>query len=518
MRKAVVVLAAVTSVSTSLPAAAQQDAFSLRGLVVTASPTPRSVESVASHVTILEGEELRLRGVASLGEVLRDVAGVDVVRSGSFGALTSVFLRGGESDYTLVLVDGVQVNQPGGGFDFAALSLDNVERVEVVRGPSSALYGSDAVAGVIHIVTRDARGPTRARASVETGSYGEPRGHLVDGLRWSADVEGGTGSAGYSVSLSRDATDGLLGFNNRHESTVLVGNARLLPEAQTRIDLMLRLSDRRYHFPTDGSGAVSDVNAFNYTDAATAHVRLARRIGDRLEVEARLGLHETDGGLDDAQDGPADTLGFFESSSLEHFRRASGEVRANLRLRSGVVVTGGGELEDEGQRTFSESRSEFGPSTGRSDSERLNRAVFLHATAGGPEVGLNVGGRLEDNERFGSVGTWQVGLSALVPGSGGARVRASAGSAIKEPTFYENYATGFARGNPDLEPERSGAWEVGLERQLLADAATVRLTYFSQRFRDLIQYTFTPPAPTEPNFFNVAKAAARGLEVDAQLR
>ena len=97
---------------------AQERPFSIEGLVITASPTPRGVGAIASHVTVLTEDDLRAQGGRALSEVLRDVAGLDVVRSGSFGAVTSVFLRGGESDYTLVLVDGVQVNQAGGGFDF----------------------------------------------------------------------------------------------------------------------------------------------------------------------------------------------------------------------------------------------------------------------------------------------------------------------------------------------------------------------------------------------------------------
>jgi vitamin B12 transporter len=506
-----------TTVSCPATAQAQQDAFSIQGLVVTASPTPRSAEAVASHVTVLEGAALRALGLTTAADALRDAAGVDVVRSGSFGAVTSVFMRGGESDYTLVMVDGVQVNQAGGGFDLASLSLDNVERIEIVRGPASALYGSDAVAGVIHVITRTGQGPTQGRASVETGSYREPRGEFVDGVRWSADLWGGGQAAGYSLSLSRDETDGLLDFNNRHLGTVLAGTARFAPDTRTRVDLSLRLSERRYHFPTDGSGGVVDVNAFTFSDEALGHLGVTRRLWDRLELEARLGLYESDGGTDDAQDGAADTLGFYGFTSLDHFRRASAEARAHLRL-GGAVLTGGAELEQERQRSFSESLSEFGPSNGRSESERENRALFLHGTGEAGGVAFNAGGRLEDNERFGIVATWQAGVTALVPGTGGVRVRAATGRALKEPTFFENFATGFALGNPDLDPETSLSWEVGLERSVLRDAATVRATYFSQSFRDLIQYTFAPPLPTDPNFFNVAAARSRGVELDVAVR
>lgn len=513
-------LAALVQLSLHLApseARAQERVFSLDGLVVTTSPTPRDAASVASHVTVLDGAELRALGHVSAVEALRDVAGLDVVRNGSFGAVTSVFTRGGESDYTLVLVDGVQVNQAGGGFDLASLSLDNVERIEIARGPASALYGSDAVAGVIHVITRTGQGPAQGRASVETGSFGEPRDQLVDGVRWSADVWGGSSTAGYSLAVARDETDGLLAFNNRHASTVLSGSARFAPDARTRVDLSLRVSERRYHYPTDGAGAVTDVNAFGFSDEALGHLRVARRVGSRLELEARVGLFESDGGTDDAQDGPADTLGFYGFTSLDHFRRATAEARAHLEVGP-ALLTGGAELEQERQRSFSESLAEFGPSSGRSESERENHAFYLHATGDLGDVALSAGGRLEDNERFGTFATWQAGASVLVPGTGGVRARAAVGRALKEPTFFENFATGFAVGNPDLDPEVSVAWEAGLERSFAGERVSARATYFHQSFRDLIQYTFAPPVPGGPNYYNVAAARARGVELDVGAR
>jgi vitamin B12 transporter len=497
-------------------ASAQESLFSLDGLIVTAGPTPRSAGAVASHVTVLEGAALRALGIVSAVEALRDVAGVDVVQSGSFGAVTSLFMRGGESDYTLVLVDGVQVNQAGGGFDLASLSLDNVERIEVVRGPASALYGSDAMAGVIHVITRTGQGPVRGRASVETGSFGESRDQLVDAVRWSADLWGGSGSAGYSASLAHDANDGLLAFNNRHESTVLSGSARFAPDARTRVDLGLRLAERRYHFPTDGSGTVADSNSFTFSDETLGHLRVARRVSRRLELEGRVGLFGSDGGTDDAPDGPADTLGFFGFTSLDHFRRLGAEARAHVEVGP-TLMTVGAEVEQERQRSFSESLSEYGPSNGRSESERENRALFLHGTGEIGGLALHAGGRIEDNERFGTFATWQAGVSTVLPGTGGVRLRAAAGRALKEPTFFENFSSGFALGNPDLDPETTLAWEVGLERSLIGGRTHARATFFTQSFRDLIQYTFSPPSPGDPNFFNVAAARARGVELDVDV-
>jgi vitamin B12 transporter len=489
--------------------AAQEDALPLAGLVVTASPTPRPADEVASHVTVLEGGELRARGIRTVQDALREVSGVSVVRNGSWGAATSIFMRGGESDYVLVLVDGVQVNQPGGAFDFSTLSLDNVERVEVVRGPSSALYGSDAVAGVVHVVTRTGSGEARASASWGGGSYGR--------REWSAAASGGAERAGYSVALSRTATDGVLDFNNDHASTTLSGSFRFRPDDATRARLSVRLAERRYHFPTDGSGLPSDRNAFTFGDETVTSLGISRRITDAVDLRMLLGLSGTDGGTDDAPDGPADTLGLYGFTSLDHVRRASADLRANVRLQ-GAVVTVGWEVEEERQRSFTESLSQYGSGSDRSEYGRWNRAYYTHVTGDLGGVAYEAGARLEDNERFGVLPTWKLGAVLPLPGAPTTLLRVSAGRAIKEPTFYENFATGFAVGNPDLDPERSRSWDVGLDQTLAGGRLVVKGTYFHHSYRDLIQYTFTPPSPGGANFFNVAAADARGWELAAEGR
>src|SRR6476661_860337 len=163
----------LASLATSGGLAAQApDTVMLNPVVVTATRFPRSAAGVPAAVTVLRGVDLRAQGIHTVFEALRDVPGAAVVQTGSFGGQTSLFLRGGQSNYVKVLVDGVPVNQPGGSFDFANLTTDNVERIEVVRGPGSVLYGSDAIAGVVQIVTREGRGPPGASAAAEGGTYG----------------------------------------------------------------------------------------------------------------------------------------------------------------------------------------------------------------------------------------------------------------------------------------------------------------------------------------------------------
>ncbi|MFC1661583.1 TonB-dependent receptor plug domain-containing protein [Gemmatimonadota bacterium] len=509
LRRSVLFSATVFTLWSPTHAGAQEDPIRLEGFIVTAGRVPRSVDDLASHVTVLDGEALREEGIFSVSEALRDVPGLVVQQSGSFGSVSSVFFRGGESDYVLVLVDGVQVNQPGGAIDFSSLTTDNVERIEVIRGPASALFGSDAVSGVIQIITRTGDGAPRASVMARAGSYGR--------REWMGELSGGYDLARYGFSLSQRSTDGILKLNNQSRITAFSGSVRLAPNRDTWARISARYTDREFHFPTDERGNVVDRNAFTFGDEMALSLDAGRRLASWVELRALLTLSELDTGTDDAPDGPADTLGYFGFASLSDVRRTAADLHVNLNLRPGTVVTLGGEVEEESERSTNESLSDFGPSSGWSEHRRQNLAFFTQAVADVGGVATSLAGRLEDNERFGRFFTYQAGFSYAVPAAG-LRFRASFGRAVKEPTFFENFATGFALGNPDLDPERSLARELGLEQELLRGRVSLSATFFTQSFTDLIQYTFSPPGPGDPNFFNVAEASARGAELTVGVR
>src|SRR6185369_3799423 len=216
---------------------------------------------------------------------------VQIVQGGSFGAATSLFMRGGESDYTKVLIDGVPVNDPGGAFDFGSLTTDNIERIEILRGAASVLYGSDAMTGVLQIITRRGTGPATLDASVDGGSYGT--------VRWAGSARGGTDGVGWSASLSRLATDGIYPFNNQYHNTVASAllNARAGPT--TRASLAVRYQDGEFHFPTDFTGAPVDSNQFNTQRMTTISLGLAQELPSALRAELLLGRNETTRGFDD---------------------------------------------------------------------------------------------------------------------------------------------------------------------------------------------------------------------------
>lgn len=364
------------------------DTVRLAEIVVTPTRTATPKSSVAAAVTVLEGERLRAEGITQVADALREVVGATVVQPGSEGALTSLFLRGGESDYTGVLVDGVPLNDPGGAVNLADLTLDNVERIEVVRGPTSVLYGSDAVSGVVQIFTRRGRGPARAEAGVEAGWFdGLTPGGAVAATsgfrkaleRWRAGVSGGSDAVGYSFSFSHAGTAGLYGtpaFDNGYGNTVASGLVSAQPDARTDASLVVRHGDHRFHYPTDGAGQLADANQYDHGTSTALGLDLGRLLLPRLEARLLLADHRTEGGTEDPPDNAADTVGFFAYHSLATVERRRGEARVNWRAPR-AVLTAGGAVERESQRSSSESRSSFGNSTDQLDVSRFNQAAYV---------------------------------------------------------------------------------------------------------------------------------------------
>jgi vitamin B12 transporter len=521
----------VTSPVKVARAQAPRDTFRLSDVVVTATrlPTPRT--ALTAFATVISGDELARRGIRSVIDALRDVAGVAVAQTGSAGGLASVFVRGGESDYTTVLVDGVPLNAPGGAVDLAALTTDNVERIEIVRGPASVLYGSEAMSGVVQIFTRRGRGAARAEAAFRTGvirsarpgANGVVRGEVTNpALEWGVQAAGGTELASYSFGLARQAspglytTDGIRRFNNDSRNAVLTGLVRVSPDARSEATLSVRYGDDTYHYPTDGRGRLEDQNAFQYRRSTTIGLDAGRFLTRRLEARVFLADHTTDGGTDDQPDHPADTLGFYasETHATVERRRADARLITHLPWATSVVV--GAQIEQQWQRGFSTFASEFGQFSSDDDHRRRTRGYYvqLQSDALGT-FAVNGGLRLEDSQSFGVHWTARGGL--VYRPAGGFAVRAAAGTGFKEPTLYENFATGFVRGNPDLRPERSVSAEVGVEHALTGGRGAMTLTAFWQRFRDLIQFTFGPPAPGDPNFLNVGEAEASGIEFEGRI-
>ncbi|MGH7279249.1 MAG: TonB-dependent receptor, partial [Candidatus Rokuibacteriota bacterium] len=288
-----------------------QDTVVLKPVVVTATRFPVVVDVVASAVTVIGGAELRAQGVRSVAEALRHVPGVAVVETGSFGGQTSLFLRGGESDYVKVLLDGVPLNQAGGGLDLAGLTTDNVDRIEIVRGPGSVLYGSDAMTGVIQIFTRTGQGAPRVGAELRAGTYGTTDGAV--------EVSGGGPGVSYSMRASRFGSDGLYPRNNQYRNAVVSARVRVAPDARTDASLAYRYGDDVYHVPTNSAGQPADSNAFTTERGPAISLAVGRTLGTRLEARVLATLREGRLAFGDEADSPGEDGSFW---SRDYVRRA----------------------------------------------------------------------------------------------------------------------------------------------------------------------------------------------------
>jgi vitamin B12 transporter len=493
---------ALVLLSVFIPNVAASQADSLPRVVITATRVDAPTGSGIAATSVIDRAFIDRTGVRDVAELLRFVPGISIARSGGPGAQSSVFLRGGENDYVRVMVDGVQVNDPGGAIDLAWLSVDDVDRIEVVRGPSSVLYGTDAVSGVVQLFTR--RGSSRAvEGELAVGRYGRRlfRGSLA------------TGSDRLSLTLggARETSDGILAFNSNYDRDVVNAAMVAKPSVSTRLDATVRGVNDEYHFPTDGAGVVGDVNAYRNTRRLMASTTLSQLLWSRVRGEVSLTAMNTRGRDDDMPDAASDTSGFYYYDALTTVRRRAADARVHVMLGTASVLTLGGEAVREAQRGTDSSNFSFERS--RFVADRRNSAVYGQWLSEHGPVSLTAGARYDENNTFGSFRTARAGVS--VRAWRGGSIRLTAGTAFKAPTFFESFNTAFSTGNAELDPERSRSWEAGLRHVVRGGRLTMSATWFDQRFRDMIQYAFI--SPEQPNYFNVAAASARGLELEATI-
>jgi vitamin B12 transporter len=512
----------VAALFAATPLAAQEtsrDTARTAPIIVSATRIPLSQRLLPVAVTVMTGAELRTRGITTVADALNDLTSAYVAQSGSPGAQTSLFLRGGESKYVKVLIDGVPANDPGGTYDFASLTTDNVERIEIVRGPASVIYGPDAVTGVVQVITRSGVGPQRVDVDVRSGTAPRDRisasGSAPDAMQvWDASgsMTGALASGSYSIGVARHQSTGLYQLNNHFQNNVLSGRFHFSPAAGTDLRLSLRYNDYHFNYPTNGGGTPVDSNAFRTEDRTLLGVEVERAVTTSLRAVLALSSSVNDGGTDDALDRP----GGSSFVSQDKTRRRSAELRVHLLPSSLAAVTVGGQVEQQDQR--SQSQGAFGTFTfdNKFAAARRNVGTYAEVLITPHETfTATLGGRLDDNEQFGRFTTGRAGLSwRPLPST---RLRATAGSAFREPTFAENYSTGFVTGNPGLNPERTRSADVGVEQDFLGGRAQASVTSFAQRFRNLIDYTGSA-ASCGFSYCNVAEARSNGVEGELHAR
>lgn len=447
-------------------------------VVVTATLSPEEERDLGSATTVITRRQIEERGATSVLEVLRSVPGVDVVRQGGDGSLTSLFLRGTNSTQTLVLVDGARVNSPYfPGYDFSALSTENVERIEVVRGPFSALYGSDAIGGVIQIFTRPASAKPAGRVSLEGGDAGQRQGSVFFS----------TGAGPISAAASyRDAR--VEGDRRNSDWRGRNGSLRL----ETRIGDTFRAA-------LEGAVADGDLGLPGAVGAETPHDRYGfREERYSLPISFRPGPRNEASFLAayviSKPTSVSPAYGFESSTDARTLQlRGSDRARVGPHELTGVVSFERWKVEDRGT---------FG--TNLDDASSLWGAGFQDELSLGGGWNVTAGVRYDHHSDFG--GAWSPRANvAWLSGNGLWKLRASGGGAFRAPTVGELFYPFF--GNPDLKPERSASWELGAERYF-GRASRVEVSLFWNELTNLIVIDFARSRNE-----NVGKARTRGFEV-----
>ncbi|MGQ9371974.1 TonB-dependent receptor plug domain-containing protein [Azospirillum sp. ST 5-10] len=492
----------VAALFATLPAAAQDVAepVVVPDVVVSATRLATAPDKVGSSVTVISGESIEEGGKPELFDALQGVPGVSLSRNGGMGATSTVRLRGAESAQTQVLIDGVLVNDPAnanGEFDFDALAVTGIDRIEVLRGPQSALYGNDAMGGVISVVTKRGRGPLKVSGLAEAGSHNT--------WRLSAGASGGTERFGYAVNATSLGTDGFSAFPGGDEAD---GARNRALTAKVGADL----TDT---WTVDVAAGIFDLRSdYDETSRDAPYVKeKTLRYGKidntvflldgRLENVFTLSGTSTDRSFDEPG-------GYIPHSNYSGSRWTA-EYRANYQVDDTDVLTVGALHEVESARIVNE---DGGVRTvGVDDSVDTNAVYGQYLLGLWDDLSLTFGVRHDRNEEFGPKTTVRTAAAYAIDGTG-TTLRASIGTAGKAPTLFQLYDPTY--GNPGLSPESSVGADAGVEQTFLGKRATVSATVFWNRFSDLIAFDDTYQNIEDARTWGVESAAA--LKVSDALR
>jgi vitamin B12 transporter len=473
-------------------------AEALQLIVVTATRIPTPEAELASSVTVVTAEEIAVQQRRTFADVLRNIPGVNVVQQGGPGSVTSVFMRGTNSNHTKVLLDGIDVSDPSNAnaaFDFGQLLTADIERVEVLRGPQSGLYGSDAIGGVISVITRSGSGPMKAAASVEGGSFNSF--NQTAGLSGSQDALHYAANVAHLHSGAVPVTPlDLLGLGERriddsYDNLTVSTKLGLDVTQSFDLGLVARYTSTHLHytgedystFPALPAAQQSESDTDQYYGRATAHLAsLEGALNQTLGVAFMRNQTAT------LQPQTPETLNTGERVKVDW--QGAARLAATETLLLGVE-----DARDEISQPLSASiRIDSGYAELQS---QLGEHWFS---------ALNV--RYDDNDRFGGKVTYRI-APAWVSTVTGTKLKASVGTGFKAPTLselFQDFAP-FFFANPNLRPESSVGYDAGVEQGLAGNRLRVGATYYHNRIRDLITTDVTGTT-----WANVGRATTDGVE------
>ena len=457
--------AALIALCTS--AAVAQETLALDEIIVSGGLSPIAANAYGRAATVITAQDIEDRGITNVADALRSLPGVQV--SGVSSNFTQVRIRGGEANHTLVLIDGVEAAGGDGEYVFSGLETANIERIEVLRGPQSVYYGSNASSGVINIITRKGDLGETYSTSLEVGSA-----TIATAFIARRNERGGvslslahTNDAGYDQSGDGGEKDGL------ERNTAILSGDYLVTD-DLKLGFVLRTSDENYDF---------DSTSFVATDPASYVVDDPSQYADRKELTAQVYAeymmmggrlthrlaYETTRNRQSSNGAP---LGQTESEALKY------RLSYGLDGRSVAETDHLLNLLVERQSDTSDSNPAY---------NRAAQSIALeYRGAFSNGVDLQAGARFDDNDVFENATTWNVGLGYTLAGSG-IRLHASAGTGVVNPSYFELFANAFGyTGNPNLRPEENKSFDIGAEFPVFEGRGTIDVTYFNEKLTDEI--------------------------------
>ena len=511
-------VAALCLGAATVTASAQTGEAILPDVVVTATRVPTAIERLPARVEVIERRQIEERGYRTVQEALRTVPGMTVVPTGGVGAQTSVFTRGTESDHTLVLLDGMPINDPStatGQFNFGDDLLRDLQRIEVVRGPAAGLYGSSAIGGVVNLITqRGGKKPFEPYGEIAAGNR-----RTFEGL---AGVRGTVGRFDYGASLQGLTTTGFnatpkrltTDLGERDRADIWTGTASGSVAVTDKVRLSGLVRYRENDFELDNV-ASDDPNYKGRSEQLTWKTGAeALLLNDRLTTTVDVGQNRIDRKFRDRPDVNNFTTGDDRFESVRSFARF--ENRLSLpdagALKNPAVVAGAEYLRDSIE-VDSRSDSGFGPFIQTADAKADSLGLYLSGQGTlFDRLTLTLGLRHELPDDFDETTTYRVG-GVLDLREIKSRLLASAGTSFKAPTLFDRFGSNNfgIRGNPNLKPERGQSWEIGFDTSLPVfgreNAVSFGATYFHTRLRNLIQTDFAART-----LVNTGRAEIDGVE------
>ena len=513
---------AFVALSIAFPALAQapEEMFDDSGIVVTATRTPTPLDQVPASITVLDKATIDRAQDIGATELLLRTPGISMSRNGGYGTATSLRIRGAESEQTVVVIDGVKLNDPsstGGGYNFANLLIGDAQRIEVLRGPQSTLWGSQAIGGVVNIVTASPQAPIEGSFDIEGGSR--------DTVSARAALGGVSGPLSWRIGGQSFTTEGISaiapafgggerdGYTNRN----VAGRAELALGANASIDLRGYYSTGRVEI--DGFSGDAPDYSHNREFVGYAGLNFALLDG---RLRNRIAYNYTDTDRDSYSPELEQPLSFEAAGKNRRF-----EYQGIFDLSDRISATFGVENERSRFKSRSPSGSLSDPLPDFVRGKAEITSVYGQLTVR-PLDGLTINGgvRHDDHNRYGGRTLFSAGGIWTLPS--GTTLRASYGEGFKAPSLYQLFSE---YGNVNLDPERAHGWEAGAQQAFFGDMLTIGATYFERTTTGQIIYNGCDVGTTDPlcvvpgtdtprwgYYLNVARAEAHGVEADAAFR